>query len=68
MFILFFALAIGVVVFLLLLRSISKNTKYRIRNGRGLEKIAEIIKVILLIESVIYIILFVIVIIKTLAI
>ncbi len=67
MFILFIALAGGVVLLLLLLRSVGKNTKYRIKNGRGVEKFTEIVKVILLIETVIYIVVFVVVIIKTLA-
>lgn len=67
MFILFIALAAGVVLLLLLLRSVGKNTKYRIKNGRGVEKFTEIVKVILLIETVIYIVVFVVVIIKTLA-
>ena len=67
MFILFIALAGGVVLLLLLLRSVGKNTKYSIKNGRGVEKFTEIVKVILLIETVIYIVVFVVVIIKTLA-
>ena len=67
MFILFIALAAGVVLLMLLLRSVGKNTKYRIKHGRGIEKFTEIVKVILLLETVVYIVVFVIVIIKTLA-
>ncbi len=67
MFILFVALAAGVVLLMLLLRSVGKNTKYRIKHGRGIEKFTEIVKVILLLETVVYIVVFVIVIIKTLA-
>ena len=52
---------------MLLLRSVGKNTKYRIKHGRGIEKFTEIVKVILLLETVVYIVVFVIVIIKTLA-
>ena len=66
MIILFVALAIGLVLMFLLLRSVGKNTKYRIKNGKGMEKITEIIKVILLLETVIYNIIFIIVIVKTL--
>ena len=67
MFILFVALAAGVVLLMLLLRSVGKNTKYRIKHGRGIEKFTEIVKVILLLETVVYIVVFVIVIIKPLA-
>lgn len=67
MYILFIALAAGIILLLLLLRSVGKNTKYRIKHGRGVEKFTELFKVILLIETVIYIVVFVIVIIKTLA-
>ncbi|MBQ9708222.1 MAG: hypothetical protein IJV66_03460 [Firmicutes bacterium] len=67
MYILFIALAAGVVLLLLLLRSVGKNTRYRIKYGRGIEKITEIIKVILLLETIAYIAVFVVVIVKTLA-
>ena len=65
--ILFVALAAGVVLLLLLLRSVGKNTRYRIKYGRGIEKLTEIIKVILILETIVYIVIFVIVIIKTMA-
>ncbi|MDO4393186.1 MAG: hypothetical protein Q4C80_02105 [Bacillota bacterium] len=65
--ILFVALAIGIILMIILLRSIGKNTKYRIKHGKGIEKFTEIVKVVLLFETAIYIVVFVIVIIKTLA-
>ena len=65
--ILFVALAVGIILLIVLLRSIGKNTRYRIKHGKGLEKFTEIVKVVLLFETIIYIVVFVIVIIKTIA-
>lgn len=63
--ILFVALAVGIILLIVLLRSIGKNTRYRIKHGKGMEKFTEIVKVVLLFETIIYIVVFVIVIIKT---
>lgn len=65
MLILFVALLVGLVLFVLLVRSMGTNTKYRIKHGTKLEKITEIFKIFLLVETVIYIIIFIVVIIKT---
>ena len=65
--ILFVALAVGIILLIVLLRSIGKNTSYRIKHGKGMEKFTEIVKVVLLFETIIYIVVFVIVIIKTIA-
>ena len=65
--ILFVALAVGIILLIVLLRSIGKNTRYRIKPGKGMEKFTEIVKVVLLFETIIYIVVFVIVIIKTIA-
>lgn len=65
MLILFVALLVGLVLFVLLVRSMGTNTKYRIKHGTKLEKITEIVKIILLVETVIYIVIFIVVIIKT---
>ena len=65
--ILFVALAVGIILLIVLLRSIGKNTRYRIIHGKGMEKFTEIVKVVLLFETIIYIVVFVIVIIKTIA-
>ena len=65
--ILFVALAVGIILLIVLLRSIGKNTRYRIKHGKGMEKFTEIVKVVLLFETIIYIVVFVIVIIKTMA-
>ena len=65
--ILFVALAVGIILLIVLLRSIGKNTRYRIKHGKGMEKFTEIVKVVLLFETIIYTVVFVIVIIKTIA-
>ena len=65
--ILFVALAVGIILLIVLLRSIGKNTRYRIKHGKGMEKFTEIVKVVLLFETIIYRVVFVIVIIKTIA-
>ena len=65
--ILFVALAVGIILLIVLLRSIGKNTRYIIKHGKGMEKFTEIVKVVLLFETIIYIVVFVIVIIKTIA-
>ena len=65
--ILFVALAVGIILLIVLLRSIGKTTRYRIKHGKGMEKFTEIVKVVLLFETIIYIVVFVIVIIKTIA-
>ena len=65
MLILFIALIFGEVVLLLLLKSMKGNFNAQL-HGRGGEKIRAIIKLILLIECVIYILIFFIVLIKTL--
>ena len=65
--ILFVALAVGIILLIVMLRSIGKNTRYRIKHGKGMEKFTEIVKVVLLFETIIYIVVFVIVIIKTIA-
>ncbi|MBQ0079043.1 MAG: hypothetical protein KBS66_04005 [Eubacterium sp.] len=65
MLLLFVALLVGIVLFVLLVRSMGTNTKYRIKYGTKLEKFTEIIKCILLGETIIYIIIFIVVIVKT---
>lgn len=59
------ALLFGIVVFVLLLKNIKKNTKERLKYGNRWEKVCEIIKIILFAETAIYLIIFIIVIIKT---
>ena len=66
MLILFVALLVGIVLFILLVRSLGSNTKYRLKHGTVVEKLIEIAKLILLAETIIYIALFVIVIVRTL--
>ena len=51
--ILFVALAVGIILLIVLLRSIGKNTRYRIKHGKGMEKFTEIVKVVLLFETII---------------
>lgn len=65
MLILFLALIFGVVVLLLLLKSMKGNFNEQLK-GRGGEKIRAIIKLVLLIETVIYILIFLVVLVKTL--
>ncbi len=64
MLILFLALIFGIVVLLILLRSMPGNFKAQL-HGRGIDKVKAIIKLVLLIEVVAYILLFIVVIIKT---
>lgn len=62
-----FALVCGVVLLILLLRSISGKTRERIKYGERWEKIFEIVKLILCVETIAFIIVFAIVLIKTIA-
>lgn len=59
------ALLFGIVMFVLLLRNIKKKTRERLKYGNKWEKACEIIKLILFAETAIYLIIFIIVIIKT---
>lgn len=65
MLILFLALIFGVVVLLVLLRNMKGDFRDQLR-GQGSQKVRAVIKLILLIEVVIYILIFLIVIVKTL--
>lgn len=65
MLILFLALIFGVVVLLILLRNMKGDFRDQLR-GQGSQKVRAVIKLILLIEVVIYILIFLIVIVKTL--
>lgn len=64
MLILFIALIFGIVVLLLLMKNMKGDFRAQLR-GKGSEKIRAIIKLILLIEVVIYILVFLVVIVKT---
>ena len=64
MLILFIALRFGVVVLLILLKNMKGDFRAQL-NGQGSQKIRAVIKLILLIEVVIYILIFLVVIIKT---
>lgn len=66
MLILILGLIFGIVVTILVGRSVKKYSRDRLRYGGKLEKITEIIKILLLVISVAYVIAFIIVIIKTL--
>lgn len=66
MLILILGLIFGIVVTILVGRSVKKYSRDRLRYGGKLEKITEIIKMLLLVFSVAYVIAFIIVIIKTL--
>ena len=66
MLILILGLIFGIVVPILVGRSVKKYSRDRLRYGGKLEKITEIIKILLLVISVAYVIAFIIVIIKTL--
>ncbi len=59
------ALVCGIVLLILLLRSISKHTRERLKYGQRWQKICEIIKLVLCAETIVFIIIFVIVLIKT---
>ncbi|MCQ2546769.1 MAG: hypothetical protein MJ161_04385 [Clostridia bacterium] len=65
MLILFLALIFGVVVLLLLLKSMKGNFNAQLQ-GKGGQKVRAVIKLILLIETVIYILIFLVVLVKTL--
>ena len=65
MVILFLALIFGVVVLLILLKNMKGDFAAQL-HGQGSQKIRAVIKLILLIEVVIYILVFLVVIIKTL--
>ncbi|HIU25243.1 MAG TPA: hypothetical protein IAC50_01935 [Candidatus Copromorpha excrementigallinarum] len=67
MILLILALVFGLVVFVLLVRSIAKNTKKNLRYGNKFSKICEILKILICIETAAFIAIFVIVLIKTLA-
>lgn len=60
------ALIFGIVIFILLLKNIKKNTRERLKYGTKWEKACEIIKLILFAETAIYVVVFIIVMIKTL--
>ncbi|MFQ7472691.1 MAG: hypothetical protein ACLSAO_04605 [Anaerovoracaceae bacterium] len=62
-----FALICGVVLLILLLRSISGKTRDRLKYGERWEKICEIIKLVLCVETIAFIVVFIIVLIKTIA-
>ena len=66
MLILILGLIFGIVVTILVGRSVKKYSRDRLRYGSKLEKITEIIKMLLLVFSAAYVIAFIIVIIKTL--
>ncbi len=66
MLILILGLIFGIAVLILTGRSVKKYSRDRFRYGGKLEKITEIIKILLLVFSVAYVIAFIIVIIKTL--
>lgn len=67
MLLIIFALACGIVLLLLLLRSMVKNTRERLSYGSVSEKICEILKIIVCVETVAFIVIFIIVLIKTIA-
>lgn len=60
-----FALICAVILLILLLRSISYKTKERIKYGTKWEKLFEILKVLVCIETVAFIVVFAIVLIRT---
>ncbi len=64
MLILFIALIFGVVVLLILLKNMKGDFRAQLQ-GQGSQKIRAIIKLILLVEVVIYILIFLVIIIKT---
>lgn len=64
MLILFAALIFGIVVLLILLKNIKGDFRDQL-HGKGSEKVRAVIKLILLIEVVIYILIFLVVILKT---
>ena len=64
MLILFLALIFGVVVLLVLLKNMKGDFRAQLR-GQGSQKIRAVIKLILFIEVVVYILIFLVVIIKT---
>ena len=55
------------VIFILLVRSIAKNTKRNLRYGNTFSKVCEILKILICIETAAFIAIFVIVFIRTLA-
>ena len=59
------ALVCGIVLLILILRNISKHTKERLKYGQRWQKICEIIKLILCVETIAFVIVFAIVLIKT---
>lgn len=65
MLILILGLVFGLVVLFFLIRSVGKKSRERFRYGSRWEKIAEIIKIILLVETIAYVIIFAILLIKT---
>lgn len=64
MLILFITLIFGIVVLLLLLKSMKGNFSAQL-HGRGGQKVRAIIKLVLLIEVIIYILVFLVVLVKT---
>ena len=64
MLILFLALIFGIVVLLILLKKMKGDFREQLR-GQGSQKVRAIIKLVLLIEIVIYILIFLVVIVKT---
>ena len=65
MLILILGLIFGIVLLILVGRSVKKNSRERLRDGDRLIKITEIIKILLLFITALYVIAFIIVIIKT---
>ena len=65
MLILILGLVFGLVVLFFLIRSVGKKSRERLCYGSRWEKIAEIIKIILLVETIAYVIIFAILLIKT---
>ena len=65
MLILILGLIFGIVLLILVGRSVKKNSRERLRYGYRLIKITEIIKILLLFVTALYVIAFIIVIIKT---
>lgn len=65
MLILFVALIFGVVVLLLLLKSMKGNFNAQL-HGKGGQKVRAVIKLVLLVEVLLYILIFLVVLVKTL--
>ncbi|MDO4545566.1 MAG: hypothetical protein Q4C25_05365 [Bacillota bacterium] len=60
-----FALVCGIVLMVFLIRSIVQNTRENLRYGSRYDKICEILKIVLCVETAAFIVLFIFVLIKT---